>query len=673
MTRWAGEFGLIAAVLIAGFGIVSGLLAWRSSQPTWCQRAKLMLLIQPIAIGLAVIAMLVALVQSDMGTAYVAHHTERALPMVFKITALWAGQEGSLLCWGLMVAVVGMVAAWTRQTQTSASEPITLAVLAGANLFFALLLVVAARPFAPTPHGPLLDGWGLNPALQHWAMVVHPPLLLFGYTCTLVPFAAVVGAMVAGETDTAWSSGVRRWVLAAWVCLTGGILLGAWWAYMELGWGGYWAWDPVENASLLPWFAATGLLHTIRVSEDRGIFRGWAAVLACLALLLCLVGTLLTRSGLLQSVHAYGQHTVAGFLLGLVLVVGLGAGGLLVWRRRGFQSAEEIESMVSREGVLLALNWLMVAMIGATLWGTIFPIVSGLVLENPASVSARYYNRVVVPMGLAAAALMALGPLLVYGKEVAGELRRGALAPGVLTGVGLVIAAALGVRHVVALLCLGIALMTVLVIAFGVVAAVRGKPPRVRVGLSGPIAHVGMVLLILGVCGSSLFAVRGELDLGIGESGTVSGLSLEFSGLREVRGENYSAMEAVVIVRDRREHSYELLPQRRYYDKSTDPAFEVAVRTGLGRDLLVTLIGWPPEGDRAVLQVLVNPLTAWIWIGGGTMVLGGVLGMGARVPGRANNRWQNLSDVESDSEAGCAPPTTASHQQKEASDVQNSG
>lgn len=688
MTRLVGELGLAAAVLIASIGAVSGFIGWWTGGRGWARCARLVLLAQPGAVSISVAALLVALGRSDMGNAYVAHHTDRALPMVFKLSALWAGQEGSLLLWAWLLAAVGALAAWTRRGLTGKGEPITLAVLAGANLFFCGLLMLAAPPFAPTPRGPLLDGWGLNPTLQHWAMVIHPPTVFVGYGCSAVPFAAAIGVLAGGETDAGWMGGVRRWALASWVCLTAGILLGAWWAYVELGWGGYWAWDPVENASLLPWLAGVALVHTLLVGEERGLFRGWAAGLASLVFVLCVGATALTRSGLLVSVHAFGETTVGVLLLGFLAACVLGAGGLLVWRRRGLRSGTEYESLVSREGVVLGLNVLVVSMIGATMLGTLFPVVSGLVLEHPVSVGAGYYNRVVVPMALAVAALMALGPVLVYGKGAGPGLRRGVLTPGLLTVAGLVVALASGVRHVAALVCVAIALMTVLTVASAFLAAVRtraGAGARGWLGAAsrtvrdnhrrygGHLAHVGMVLVVVGVCGSGLFAERAELSLGVGESGEIGEYSLEFVGLGEVRGGNYTAMEAVVEVRDRGGEVARLRPQKRYYDKSMDPAGEVAIRSRLGEDLYVALAGWSPGGDRAAFSVLVNPLVAWIWIGGVTMISGGVLCLLPRVRRRANNRVGDRAAVASARRAGLRPPAATGHGKDEAAHVQNSG
>ena len=656
MIRVLGEAALVAGVTTGAAGVGAGLVGWRTGRAGWVTAARWALRLQPLWLSAAAALLLAALVRSDMGNAYVAHHTDRSLPVVFKLAALWAGQEGSLLLWAWLLSVVGAIAGWREQPALGRGEPIRLAALAGIALFFVGLLVFAASPFAPTPGGPLLDGWGLNPMLQHWAMVIHPPMLLAGYACAAAPFAAAVGMLVAGRDDAAWMVGVRRWVLGSWLFLTAGILLGAWWAYVELGWGGYWAWDPVENASLSPWLAATALLHTIIVGQERGRCRGWAAGLACGAFLLCILGTTLTRSGLLVSVHAFGETTVGGPLAGLVTVLGAGSVGLLAWRREALRSPGEPEPWLSREGLVVVLDGLVASMIAAVLLGTLFPIASGLVLEHPVSVGAAYYNRVVVWLGLAAVAVMALGPVAVHGRDAAGSVRRGVLVPGAATAIGLVVAAALGVRHPVALVCLGAALLTVLVIGAALVTTVRAH--KRAHGLGGPggtlrsalcvidgnhrryggqLVHVGLALVVLGVCGSGLFAERAEVTLAAGESASVGGFGLRYASLEEVRGGNYSAMEAVVETTDRRGRAGTLHPQKRYYDRSMDPATEVAIRSRLGGDLYITLSGWEPGGGRAAFVVHVNPLVAWIWVGGVTMIVGGAFCLLPRLVRSANN------------------------------------
>jgi cytochrome c-type biogenesis protein CcmF len=677
MTRMLGEAALLAAVLSGCVGVVSGVLGWRSERAGWTRAARLALLLQPVVLTGAVAALLVALVGSDMGNAYVAHHTERSLPVVFKVAALWAGQEGSLLLWAWLLSVVGAAAAWRRRGPDPA-ESVRLAVLAGVGVFFVGLLVWAAPPFAPTPRGPLLDGWGLNPMLQHWAMVVHAPLLLAGYACASVPFAGAIGALAAGGHDGAWAGRARRWALGSWVLLTGGILLGAWWAYVELGWGGYWAWDPVENASLLPWLAATGLLHTIFIVDERGRCRGWAAGLACLAFLLCVLGTTLTRSGLLVSVHAFGQTTVGIYLAGLVVGLGALSVGLLIWRREALWSPDGPEPVLSREGLVVVLDGLLVAMIGAILLGTLFPIVGDMVLEYPVSVGPAYYNRVVVPLGLAAAAVMALGPVALHGSAASGSVRRGVGVPGAVTAGGLVVAGALGVRHPVMLLCIAIAMMAVLITVVAFVSAVRagaGRGGVVRAGLrvvdrnhrryGGQLVHVGLVLVVLGVCGSGLFAERTEVTLDAGQSVEASGFTIRFDSLAEVRGENYNAIEAVLEVTTRRGTTAWLGPQRRFYDKSMDPATEVAIRSRLGEDLYVTLAGWEAGGGWASFAVHVNPLVAWIWVGGAAMICGGIFCLLPRLCRGANNETGETGCPDPGRNGPAARPRPAADDQKD--------
>lgn len=647
-----GEFGL-AATLLVGVGALAGALAgMRPGTERWARLARIGLGLGA-ALSTALIAWLGwALVTSDMTVAYVADHTERSLPAGYRLAALWAGQEGSLLLWAWMASLVAAGAALQRQIRRLRGEGARLATLAAVNTFFAALLLLAANPFAKTAGEPPLHGQGLNPLLQHWAMVMHPPLLFAGYAFSLAPFAAMVGGLVAGGRG-GWSLGVRRWALASWIFLSAGISLGAWWAYVELGWGGYWAWDPVENASLLPWLTGTALLHTLAIDRQRGQLREWTASLCAATFLLCLVATYITRGGVIESVHAFGRSSVGNFFLAAIVAGAACSAGLIAGRWRVLRSGPEIESLVSREGIFVIGNVLLVAMAGVVLLGTLSPVLSGLFAPDQMAVGASFYNRVVAPLGLALAALMALGPVLVCGRGAGEGFARDLAGPVTVTLAAVCTAAATGVRSVAALACVAIAAMTVTLIARALwratAAAARAQgvsPLRAAARVidndhrryGGQLAHLGLVLVILGVAGSSLYSQRASVTLSRGESVRVGGYDVRLGPLAEVRGPNFSAVEASLIATDARGRSVELRPQRRFYSMSVDSYAEVAIRSRLREDLYVALLGWEAGGDRAAVLVLVNPLAAWIWVGAAAMACGGAFALTPRLA-PAGRRW----------------------------------
>ncbi len=442
MTRWVGESGLVIAAGMAAAGVLAGLFTRGQGRGAGLIRAAAWGQLAGVAIAL--VTLMSAFVRDDLRLQAVALHSERGLPAAYKVAAVWAGQEGSLLLWAYLLAGIGALA--TLRRGLGAATALAGAVLAALVLFFAVLLLIAADPFALNPRPEMENGVGLNPMLQHWAMVVHPPTLFLGYACSAAPFALMIGGLATGELGPGLFGAMRRWALASWVFLTGGILLGAWWAYVELGWGGYWAWDPVENASLMPWLAVTGLLHSLLVTRERGVLRGWGAGLACLAFTLCVLGTTLTRSGLLVSVHAFGATTVGVYLLGLLVVL-WGGSAWLLWARRGtLRSEPGIGGLLGRDGAVVVLNLLLCAMLLATLVGTLFPVVSGLVMGQQVSLGAPYYNRVVGSLGLAGACVMALGPALGYGEGAAGAVGRVLALPGALALAAALAALARGLR-----------------------------------------------------------------------------------------------------------------------------------------------------------------------------------------------------------------------------------
>ncbi len=674
-----GTFALCAAVLVAVIGLLTSLAAVRFESAPLLRAARLSAFALAGLFAAASAALVWLLLSNDFSIDYIARHSERALATGYKLAVFWAGQEGSLLLWALMVAVMGAVLVIVQSRQAKAiplhdrpatqptpssghtpgkavlpyasigtvsgvkplTEPaVAIAVLSLVGGFFAALMLFAASPFAPAEHV-MGDGHGLNPMLQNPEMVAHPPMLFLGYAASTIPFALMVGALVARRKDSAWIASIRRWTLATWLFLTIGILLGAQWAYVELGWGGYWAWDPVENASLLPWLTATALLHSVAGQHQRGMFRVWNVVLVSLTFLLCVFGTYLTRSGVVQSVHGFGESAVGTFFLAFLTIVTLATALLVIVRWADLNHGPRLESLVTREGAFAIGNWLFVVMLALTLVGTIFPLISSWIMPQSVSVSGDYYNRAVLPVAMLAIGVMAFGPLLTHHKPTLDKLAPRLVFP--LTGAVAAIAAliAMGILHPWALAGAAVAAIAVACFFEDLVrtAIERSRSHGEMFPLAlikvldanhrrygGQVAHLGIVMLMLGIVGSSLYGVKENLSLKPGESATFAGNIIRLEKLQETREANYVAVEAVVTLTDARGTVSNILPQKRLYDKAPDQwNSEVAIQTDLKRDLYVSLAGWEENGRMVTIQAISNPLVVWIWIGGIAMSLGGLV------------------------------------------------
>lgn len=588
-------------------------------------------------------ALLTAILGSDFTIAYVASYTERALPFGYKLAAFWAGQEGSLLLWALLIAAMSCLHVWTRRKSGTegAAEAVTLAVV---SAFFAALLLIAANPFKVS-EVEMMDGHGLNPLLQDWAMIAHPPILFLGYAGYTIPFAMMVGALIAGRRDNVWVLETRRWVVASWLFLGVGIILGSLWAYYELGWGGYWGWDPVENGSLAPWLVGTALLHSIMVQQQRGMLKVWNAFLYAATFALCIFATILTRGGFVESVHGFGQSLTASFFLVFWLALLLAAAVLIIVRVRLLRSERELEELLGRETMLLATNIVLVVMAGLILGLTVFPALTNLLSGSQLTIKRDVYDKLIGPMGLLLVAMMAVGPLLSYGAGASQRFLRGLVFPVIGAVAAMIILVVLGIRNVWAVASGGIAALALLSIA---VDLVRSLAARVKAGenivfasirlldgnhrrYGGQLVHVGMMMMVIGIVGSGLFGEKQDISLKAGESAQFAGATITYDKLAEVRGPNYTAVDATIRVTDSAGRTINLHPQRRHYDKSEQPNSEIAIDWNWRRDIYVTLAGWDDAGAVVAIQAILNPLVLWIWIGGIVLTLGGLLCLLPRV------------------------------------------
>jgi len=647
MTEIIGNIGLCLAMLAACVGVLLALTGI-------LRAARICITVIAAMLGLASAALIAALINGDFRIEYVAHYTERALPLGYKLAAFWAGQEGSLLLWALLLAAMSVVFVITRRRDPSEQAAASLAALACVLLFFAALMLFAANPFKTNAEIPD-DGHGLNPMLQDPGMIAHPPLLFLGYAGYTFPFVMLIGALVAGRRDADWLAAVRPWAIISWLFLSIGILLGAQWAYVELGWGGYWAWDPVENASLLPWLTGTALLHSIMVQQHRGMFKKWNAMLIAATFVLCVFGTYLTRSGVIQSVHAFEKSLIGTFFLVFLAVLIVISAALIFARRTRLTSEHQLEGLLGREGMFLATNVLLVGMTLLTLVGTVFPLISRSISGQEVTVSAAFYNKVVAPLGLLLVALMALGPMLTYGPQAAGRLARASMIPAIGSIGSIAFLLGQDVRNPWALVCGAIVGFAILAIGGDFGRTLRHRRATTHESLpsaiihlldsnhrryGGQLTHLGMLMIIVGVVGSSLFSINQTHQLTPGQSVTVGGRKIEFVKIEEVRNLNFSAVQADIRLTEADGSVTALHPQRRFYDKSEQPNAEVAIQSSWRDDVYLNLSGWENGGGEgkpfttmAAIQVIVNPLVGLLWTGGIVLAVGGVVCLTPRLFG----------------------------------------
>ena len=583
-----------------------------------------------------------SLMTGDFRFAYVAEHSNRSMPMLYKFAAWWGGQEGSLLFWSWLLSGYAMVVAFTNRRKHRDMMPYVVAVLTTVEAFFLLLNNFIANPFQMLATDKLIvavpDGNGLSPLLQYPAMAIHPPMLYLGYVGFAVPFAFAIGSLITRQPGDGWIHTTRRWTLVTWLFQSAGVMLGAAWAYHVLGWGGYWGWDPVENASLLPWLSGTAFLHSVMMQEKKGMMKVWNIVLVSATFFLCILGTFLTRSGVVQSVHAFARSEIGKYFV-TFLAVGIAATIYLILDRLDYLKSEaQLESVVSRESSFLFNNLILLASCFAVLWGTLFPVISEAVTGDKISLDTDWYNRLMVPIGLALLFLTGVGPLFAWRRTSLESLRRNFQWPGIaaLVLVGALVAA--GVRHFYALVsfgfCLFVALTVIMEFYKGArsIAAKNGMNPlRATVELThrntrrycGYLVHMGIVLIFVGVTGHA-FNQSEVKELNTGDSMRVGAYDLKMVNLQQGENENYQWHRATMQVSKSGASLGTLEPEKRFYKASKQGTSEVGIRQRPNEDLYLNFGGMSDDNQRAVIQAYVFPLVSWIWIGG-LVLIGGTL------------------------------------------------
>ena len=627
-----GSVLLLAGLALAILSLAAALMAGRRDDARLARWARRAFYAASLGVAGASATLVAALVGHDFSIAYVWAHTDRSLSIPLTVAAFYGGQEGSLLYWVLLLTLGGSAAlaaaARTSVRMTAAAN----AVLAAIAAFFLVVLALVQSPFDLLPVAPA-DGLGLNPVLRDGGMLVHPPFLLAGYSAFAVPFAFALAALLAGREDLGWVAQTRRFALVAWGLQSVGLSLGMWWAYHVLGWGGYWGWDPVENAALMPWLATTAYLHSVRVQEQRGTLRGWSYGLVIGAFLLSILGTFIVRSGVLPSVHTFAVSRLGPWFFGFLVVAVAVSGAVLAWRSDRLRSAEPLEIAASREGAFLMQNVLLVGLTGAVLWGTMLPLVSDM-FGPQLVVGAAYYERVGAPLFVALLALLAVGPLLAWRRMSGGWLRllRWPLAAAAATLVALVAAGARQTGILVGLPLVAAGLATCLVeYGRGAVSARRLGGPlpaaaareiaRNRRRYGAYLAHVGILVVAAGIVGSHFGQQARQVTLHPGESVTVAQYTLTFEAVSQRAARDHSEQVARLRLGDEALETGRLT----YPSLGGQALTHVAIRSTPLDDLYVVLAG-PADGEAATFTVFVNPLVTWIWAGAALLVVGVLLG-----------------------------------------------
>jgi len=638
-----GHWALWIALAIALYGMIASILGARQRVPELVQSGRNAVIAVAALAVISSACLLYLLLTRNFQADYVYQHVSTYLPVPYVISAFYAGQEGSLLLWLLFLTVAGGIAVVRQRDWNEDLLPYVGAVVLGVAAFFLLLLATLSSPFKLLPVNPG-QGIGLNPLLENPGMIYHPPTLFIGYAVYTIPFAYAIAALATGRVGSGWVRGIRLWSLFAWLFLGIGILLGAQWAYVELGWGGYWAWDPVENSSLIPWLVGTAFLHSVMMQERRGMFKRWNIALATLTFALCIFATFVTRSGLIESVHAFQRSPLGYYFLAFLFVVLAVTVALAIWRRKELESKREMESFLSREFSLLVTVLGLVGIGLAVLLGTLYPTIAEALGGQQLSVGPAFYSRVFTPLGAAVIIVIAICPLLAWGKSSPQRVLRAMLWPGVMAlafGIALVLA---GIRPLYAVLgfALCVFVFTSVLVEFG-----RGWFARKRMtGESYPVAflrlvnknhrryggylvHLATVILAAGVIGSSVYKTDTQISMRPGEAMQVQGYTLKYAEYTVQPTEAKQRFAVTLEVSKGNRSLGRMTAEKNFHWNVEQWVTEVAIRPGLVEDLYVILGGLDDNG-LATLSVQTHPMVTWLWIGGGLLFVGTLWAMWPR-------------------------------------------
>jgi len=634
------DLGIISLILALGFAlytIVAGVVGAVRDASQLIASAKRGALTVTFFLLLASAALVVSFLAHDFGVSYVAQHSSLAMPWYFTTAAFYGGQEGSLLYWALVLSIFSAIFVLTAKRAPSALVPYVLATLMVIETFFLIMLTTVSNPFVRLPVA-LADGNGLNPLLMDPGMLVHPPMLLLGYMSFSLPFAFAIAAMITGKLSSEWLRAIRRWMLAAWTLQTTGLILGAWWAYHVLGWGGYWGWDPVENAALLPWLTATAFLHSTMVQERRGMLKVWNLCLVIASFALSIFGTFEVRSGVISSVHSFAYSDIGAYFFTFLAIIIIFSTGIFLFRLPHLRPEQEFDSVISREGVFLLNNLLLVGITFAVLWGTIFPLVSAFVQRQAMTVGPPFYNQVLGPLLAVLILAMGVGPLLAWRRTSTAALWRNLSLPALLAALCALILPLTGITDIMANIGFTVCAFTAAAILYEIWRGARvrhshGEPyiyavymlfNRYRQRYGGYLVHLGLVFLAVGVIGSHFFQLQQDAVLKPGQEMNVAGYRLVYFGNVQLHQPDRDIVTSQLQIWHNG-HMIYIYPGRTIYRNFGDqPASQISIPTFGLTDVYVFLAAWEGPG-QATIRVFINPLVPLVWYGGILMLLGGVI------------------------------------------------
>ena len=631
-----GYFALLVAFVLAilqvvlpTWGISKHNVALQRLAPSlaWAQFAMMMF---------SFLALMAGFYYNDFSLEYVTQHSNSLLPWYYRLSATWGGHEGSLLLWMTILATWAALVSFFSHGLPLAMRARVLVIMAGVQTMMLAMLIFTSSPFERTLPFLMVDGVDLNPVLQDPGLIIHPPMLYMGYVGMVVPFAFCMAALWAGRLDAVWTRWSRPWTQAAWGFLTLGIALGSWWAYYELGWGGWWFWDPVENASLMPWLAGTALLHSLAVTEKRGVFKAWTIMLAIFTFALSLLGTFLVRSGVITSVHSFAADPTRGLAILVILAIVIG-GGLIMFALRGWRLTVESQyRAISRESFLVINNAIILVATLVVLLGTLYPIIADAFNLGEVSVGAPYFNALFVPLTWLLMLAMGMGSNIRWKKD-----SRPLLGPALIIAISSAVLGAIIAYfvHPVAMFNIAVTVALSLWVLAWMVVDIRDKTKNAKTRLAGmrrlkssywgmQTAHIGVLIAAIGIAFTSSMSIETDVAMGVGDSVNVQGYDFEIESFKEVKASNYDATEAQVLVSKDGQFITTLRPQKRNYVVSMMPMTEAAIDDRLSRDLYVAL-GEPiaEDSNQWAVRIYVKPLIRWIWLGALIMVFGVVLSM----------------------------------------------
>jgi len=638
-----GYTALLLAVVISAYGIVASLIGARTGRRQFVKSGEHAAYALCGVVALAAIILILALLARDFSFEYVYGYTSRELSWFYTISAFWAGNAGSLLLWLLILAIFMAVVVSQNRRKNRELLPYVISILLTVALFFSVLMIVVkgANPFALNPGGVTpANGAGLNPMLENPGMVFHPVTTYLGYVGFSIPFAFAMGALITRRLGDSWIRSTRRWTLLAWFFLFIGNIVGAWWAYVTLGWGGYWAWDPVENASFLPWLTGTAFLHSVMIQEKKDMLKVWNIVLIIMTFVLTIFGTFLTRSGIISSVHSFGQGSLGPFFVAFIALALALSLGLLFSRLDLLKSRNELDSFVSRETSFLLNNLILVAMAFTVLWGVLFPIISEAVTGNKITVGPPFFNQVMRPIGLVFMLITGVCPLIAWRRASFTNTRKNFAYPAGVSIAVLALLLVFGMRNhwAIASFTLAAFVLATIILEFARGTWVRrqmsGENPAKALGsltwrnkrrYGGYIVHVGVILVIIGITGSHAFKQEEKATLAKGESMTVGKYELTYDSFNSYVTNEKQVGEVTFTVTEKGKYLATVKPVKEYYVNKDQTWTRIDRSSNLSRDIYVSLLDYSAATGKANVQVDINPLVSWLWIGGFVMALGAIV------------------------------------------------